>query len=333
MLRRLAVLAVIGTLAMAAGLWPGGRAAAQDEETVAPEGLAGQTAFQPVATVNDDVITAFDLDQRMRLMTILGAQAPNNQALASQALDELIEDKLRLQAGEREGLAPNDETFERGVNFFASQLELTPESFVSAALERGVTRQAIDDMVSARVIWREVVTQRFLTRIEPGEAEIDAEIALANQRGRTAYRLREIGLPNAENGRGEAATEALAERLYRELSAGGDFVSAVDRHSRAPSRAEDGMIGWVMERDLPPQYSAEIAPLEVGGVTRPLPVPGGFTLLQVADKRVEEGGGLDPADPELRERVRESLTARRLERLAQGLLQELRRDALIEVRR
>ena len=59
-------------------------------------------------------------------------------------------------------------------------------------------------------------------------------------------------------------------------------------------------------------------------------MPGGLSLLQLVEKR-ETGQNL-AANPELRERVRGQLIQRKSTRLAEGLLQEMRRDALIEVR-
>jgi len=55
-----------------------------------------QTAFRPVAVVNDSVITVYDLTQRAQLMGLLGFPAANQEALQSAALDRLVEDRLKL---------------------------------------------------------------------------------------------------------------------------------------------------------------------------------------------------------------------------------------------
>jgi peptidyl-prolyl cis-trans isomerase SurA len=293
---------------------------------------AAQTPFQPVATVNDSVITAFDLDQRMRILAAGAAETADTQALRNRALDQLIDDRLRLQAGERAGLEPSPDIVEAGVRLLAEQSGTTPETFRAGLREQGVTDQALDDMVAARMIWREVARSRFGDRVEPGEAEIDAEIALRNEGRTVSLRLAEIGLPSGADGRGPEETRALARRLSRELAAGGDFAAAVARHSRAPSRENGGEIGWVPVANLPPAIASRLSGVPVGGVAQPLEVEGGFSILKVLDRRVE-GGGVDADNPELRDRVRQRLVGERIGRLAQGLLQELRRDALIEIRR
>jgi peptidyl-prolyl cis-trans isomerase SurA len=291
-----------------------------------------QTPFRPVATVNESLITAFDVDQRARMMAMLGAQAESEQALASMALDRLIEDRLKLEAAEDVGLEPTSEIVEQGVATMAGQVGVSPQEFRARLAEQGITEQAITDMVASQMLWREVVRERFRGRIEFGEAEIDAEIALAAEGRASRLRLQEIGLPLEGSGRTPEETRALADRLYRELSAGGDFAAAVRRHSRAPSVENGGNVGWVDAADLPPRLASVLARVEPGAVAPPQEVQGGITLLRVLERERVAAEEADPQDPELRERVRRELTSRRLELLAQGLIQELRRDAMIELR-
>ncbi|MCL5777435.1 peptidylprolyl isomerase [Limibaculum sp. FT325] len=293
---------------------------------------AQQTIFRPVAVVNDQAITGYDLQQRMQILQTLGVSTASPEALRTAALDQLIEDRLKLQEGKRLGLSANPETIEQARADMAERLGTTPDALSALLSAQGIGEGAVEDMLAADAVWREVVRARFARRLEPGEAEIEAELSLLQGRGVTSWQVREIGLPSAENQRGEEATRELAERIIAEVRAGADFETLVQRYSRAPSAQSRGNVGWVTERNLPPQLAGALSGLEPGGVTAPLPVPGGFSILQVVDRRVETPQGLDPSDPELRERVRRGLMAQQSARLSEGLLQELRRDALIELR-
>jgi parvulin-like peptidyl-prolyl isomerase len=81
---------------------------------------------------------------------------------------------------------------------------------------------------------------------------------------------------------------------------------------------------------MPPELRQTLAQLEVGQVSPPLPVAGGLSILKLVDKR--QTAGTPAAEPRSREEVRNALITERSDRLAEGLLQEMRRDALIEVR-
>lgn len=294
----------------------------------APAAIA-QTPFAPVAVVNDDVITGYDLDQRMRLIRLF-ARGGDDQALQQAALDQLVEDRLKLQAGERLGIAAGDELIAEALETFATTRQTTPEALRAAAAKAGVSDLALRDLVAADAVWREVVRGRFLGRVEPSAGEVDAEIGLIGQGGgTTAYRLQEIGLP-VRQGR-EAETKALADRLYAELAAGGDFAAAVRQHSRAPTAAQDGNLGWVQGSQIPPGLAQSLDGLQPGQVTPPVRVPAGFSIVKLLERSEAGAGGTD-VSPEARERVRAKMIDTRLGRLAEGLMQELRRDALIEIR-
>ncbi len=295
---------------------------------VAP--ASAQTLFRPVAVVNDSAITGFDLAQRAQILVALGFASASPDALRAEALDQLVEDRLKLQAGEQIGITRSREIVEVGVEEFARQQNLSADEYRTLMATQGVTNQALEDMVAAEIIWIQVVRARFASRVQPGEAEIDAELELIQRRGSFDYRIQEIGLPLESDGRTEAQTRALGEQLYNELNAGGGFDEAVRKYSRAPSAATGGNVGWVTTQRMPPVLLQALSELEVGGVSRPLPVAGGLSLIKVLERRSSGQAAL--VDAETRERIRENLINQRSERLAEGLLQEMRRDALIEVR-
>ncbi len=291
-----------------------------------------QTMFRPVAVVNDSAITGFDLAQRAQILITLGFKAASPDALRAASLERLIEDRLKLQEGARLGLSADLDSINIGIEEFAKRSGISANEFRTVMSTQGVTELALDDMVSAEVVWRQVVRGRFLRRVEPGEAEIEADIALMQERAGISYRVTEIGLPVGESGRSEAENTALAEKLYNELSAGGDFSAAVRKYSRSPSAARGGDVGWVSTLQMPPDLASTLSVLSPGQVARPFQVAGGVSILKLIDKRVDAADTLDANDPELRNRVRNRLANQRTARLAEGLLQELRRDAHIELR-
>ena len=291
-----------------------------------------QTMFRPVAVVNDSAITGFDLAQRAQILVVLGFTAASSDALRAESLERLVEDRLKLQEGARLGLSANAEGINNGIEEFAKRSGLSADEFRTVMSTQGVTELALNDLVSAEIVWRQVVRGRFLRRVEPGEAEIDAEIALMQERAGVSYRVAEIGLPVGELGRSDAETKALADKLYNSLNAGGDFAAAVREYSRAPSAARGGDVGWVSTLQMPPDLASVLSTLSPGQIARPFQVAGGISILKLVEKRIDATDTLDANDPELRNRMRNRLANQRTARLAEGLLQELRRDAHIELR-
>ncbi|MEM0944191.1 MAG: SurA N-terminal domain-containing protein, partial [Pseudomonadota bacterium] len=186
-----------------------------------------QSAFKPVAVVNDSAVTGYDLAQRERILGVMGFSAPSQEAISRQALQSLIEERLKVQEAERLGIELSDEMVTAGLSELAQRFNLTPISFRERMQADGVTPQAIDDLIGAEALWREVIRARFLRRSEPSEAAIDAELSfIGTDAGR--FRMRELRIPVAE---GANATEVTQEvnQVFAELQNGLPIEQAIAR--------------------------------------------------------------------------------------------------------
>ncbi|MEM9043433.1 MAG: peptidylprolyl isomerase [Pseudomonadota bacterium] len=293
---------------------------------------AQQTAFKPVAVVNESVITGYDLAQRAQLLAIMEARGRPPEQLRRQALETLIVDRLKVQAGTAVGLSPTEEVVTLGFELFAQQNGREPDELRAQLNGDGISNQAIDDFVAAETIWREVVRARFLTRAEPSESRIEEELRLSANLTNTSYRLKEIGIRlTGDPSQDRAKREGVIE-LYNSLQRGGDFDTAVREISETPSAARGGDLGWVPGSRLSAEMVRDLNRLEIGQVTRPVAVQGGVAILQLVARRAEGEQNEITASEQEREQVRQRLLSEEVNRLAEGFLQEIRRDALIEIR-
>lgn len=244
--------------------------------------------FAPVITVNGRPITGFELEQRLRFLTIIGAQG-DLPALAEQAL---IEDRVRLDEAERQGIEPTAEQVMAGMTEFAGRANLTPEQFVEAVGQAGVEAETFRDFVRAGLVWREVVRARFEGRVTVSDAEIDRALSVTVDRGAGPRVLvSEIIIPG--DGARISASRRKAERLAEALAEGASFASLAEANSAAPSRLDGGALGWMPLTNLPGNVRAALLQLGEGQVTPPLPVPGGVGLFQL--RGLEEGGEIQPS--------------------------------------
>ena len=142
-----------------------------------------QNLFAPAIRVNDQVITGFELQQRARMLTLF--RAPGNpQQLAR---EQLIEDRLKLDAAETAGLVLEDADVQVGMEEFASRAGMTAEQFLRALDGAGVAEQTYRDFVKAGIAWRELISARFAPRVSVNETDVDrARIALGGGSGGAA---------------------------------------------------------------------------------------------------------------------------------------------------
>lgn len=260
--------------------------------------------FSPAITVNDSVITEYELDQRVRFLTLLGAPG-DVRALAER---DLINDRLRMQAARELGITLNEQQIRVGMEEFASRVNLTPEQFIEAIGQGGVAPETFRDFVQAGLVWRDVVRARFLPRVSISDSEIDRAMSLPAQRGAgPRVLLSEIILPvTAAN---QADQRDLALQLAGQIRTESQFAEAARSYSAAPSRENGGRIGWIPLTNLPPQVRQVILQMRNGQVSPPIPVGNAIAIfrlrgIQNADKiapgaiSVEYAQVLLPADRE-----------------------------------
>jgi peptidyl-prolyl cis-trans isomerase SurA len=279
--------------------------------------------YAPAITVNDGVITLYDIDQRMRLLGALGAGGD----LRKLAVEQLTEDRVKLQAADELGIELPEGAIQAGLDEWAIQRGLTVEDVQQVLGARQIDAQTMDDFVESGMVWREVLNIRFRARSTPSEADLDAALELAATQPVEMLSLAEIAMPFAE--RGEAETQAVADSLYRQLAAGADFAALARQYSRSPTGANGGRLEPVPANRLPPTFRTEVLLLRPGQVTRPVPISGGLAIIKLVSVAQVRPDSVDAADPAVREELRQRLFSERITSFGQGYLQELLGDAII----
>lgn len=294
--------------------------------SAAPVMASAQSSFAPVTVVNDKIITHFDLDQRTRYIATL-VNAPVNDQVRARALQDLVDQRLKIQAAETYGVTPSDSEIDGGWRQFASDLGTTPDALRGRLNAAGVADETIRRGIAADVGWINLIRGRFGSRAAPTEAEIDAEIALVgNSTGQQAetytYTLSQLVIPLASDAPEEtrAVARAQAEEARDRVASCTD-VEAV----KSDYAAGSGPIGSGQLSQLPPPIAEALASATRGFVTAPIRVDAGYTVVVVCDRT----GG---PSQQVREQVRSTLANSRIERFAEGYLQDLRRNAVVEQR-
>ena len=242
---------------------------------------AAQSLFTPVARVNDSVVTAYELEQRTRFLTLLNAPGD----VRADALDRLIEERLQLQAADRQDVTVTEEELLAGMEEFAGRANLGVEEFVRALEEAGVAEETFRDFVLAGLAWRGVVRERFGPVAEPDALDLERAASEVAPQAGVRVLLSEIVLPTTTPAATAQARERAAE-LSR-ISSIDAFSAAARRYSAAPSAERGGRVDWIPLANLPPAVASEVLTLRPGEVTPPVPVGNAVAVFQL--RAIEEG--------------------------------------------
>ncbi|MBY6055073.1 peptidylprolyl isomerase [Leisingera daeponensis] len=240
-----------------------------------------QNLFTPAITVNDEVITRYELEQRARFQAAL--RVPGDPL--ETAREELINDRLKLEVLKQAGIELSDEDVTAGMEELAGRANLSLNEFLTALQQQGVDPQTLRDFTKIGLGWREYTRARFLSRARPTPEEIDRAMGSAGT-GSVQVLLSEFIVPiNEQNA---AQVEELIEQVSR-LKSYDSFAAAASQYSAAASRNEGGRLPWMPLTKLPPQLQEIVLALKPGEISEPLPLQNAVALFQMRGVREVEG--------------------------------------------
>lgn len=259
----------------------------------APVRAAPQSPFSlsdgVVASVNDRIITGFDLRQRI-LMTIAMTQVqPTPEtfpALQQQALNDLIDERLQAQEiAKFEQLRISDEEVDREIATMAREVGASPDDYVRFLTEAGIQYPAFRESIRTRLAWSDLTVGRFRDRAKVSRSQVDQVMRqMTESATKPQYLIGEIYLDAARvGGMQEAVTGA--RQLVQQMVQGAPFQAVARQFSSAPSAARNGDAGWVVQGSVQPALQAALDVLEVGQLSNPIPVDGGVYIIYMRDKR------------------------------------------------
>jgi peptidyl-prolyl cis-trans isomerase C len=96
------------------------------------------------------------------------------------------------------------------------------------------------------------------------------------------------------------ANAADADAVKKLLASGGSFEAlAMQRSTDAATRFNGGDLGYFTIDVMPQTYDAALKTAKPGQIVGPFPVDGGFALVKVEDRRVEQPITLEAARPQI----------------------------------
>lgn len=236
--------------------------------------LSAQGLFSPVITVNDDVITKYELNQRVSMLGALGARGD----LRDQAIDGLIGDRVRVAEANALGVVATDAQVDKALEDFAARNGQSLDGALGTLSAKGVSKETLRDFVTSNFVWQSLIRQRFGGGTSVSDAEVDAALAATGESTNLRVLVSEIVLPLIEGQ--EEEIRKLAQDISK-LRTQDEFANAAKQFSVAGSRADGGKLDWIPLSNLPPALRPVLLPLAIGEVSDPLELPNAVALFQM----------------------------------------------------
>jgi peptidyl-prolyl cis-trans isomerase SurA len=230
-------------------------------------------------TVNGTPITDVQISQRLALMKLEHREGEKA------AVDELVNEALETQEAKRLGFDVSDADIDTAVLQLARNLKLSVTNLDKVLTDNGVGMQTLRDRLRANVAWSKVSASAISAKVTVSEADIDKEAkAKLTPENSYDYILKEV-LFLTTSGAGSAAKRTAEANQYRKSFTGcPDAVQLSLSYTDAAVRD----VGRRHATQFPDAIAAELAGLNVGGITKPRVTADGVSMLVVCSKEVSQ---------------------------------------------
>ena len=293
----------------------------------APAG-AREYSNRVIAVINGDIITKFELNQRMRpfLDQIKGkelneAEQEAVRGLQKKMLDQMIDDILLEQEIEKIDIEVTEAEIENRIRTMRQKLDAQGQTLDDFLSLEGYDLEELKSRIRDEILKHKLVgfwvRRKVVVTREEIENYYEENKAEYQRERRVAVRL----IVPAES----QPTDELRRRIVQgELS----FDEAADIYSQGPGVGEGGYIGFLNWKDLAPEWKDALSGLESGDISRPFVTQGREALLQVVEIESGEAPPLEEVREEIKDEIFEKKYSERLDEYIGGL----REKAVIDIK-
>ena len=278
-----------------------------------------------VVVVNGEPVTQFDIDQRSKLIQLSTQNTPPRQ----QVLDELIDEKLKIQLLRRYVIPDIDKDVENALTNMARRLRASPKQFTDQLARAGVMPETLKSRIKAEIVWSQIIRGRYQSSFQFSDKDINARLQSSNPEATNVtgydYTLRPIlfvvprgSPPSAFEARKKEA-EAFRNR-FQSCDESVPYARALPFVAvRAPVVKSSS--------DLPQALREVLEKTEIGRLTAPEVTQQGIEVYALCGKKPSDADNV-PA----KKQIRDQLFKETFERLGKQYLKEIRSQAMLEYR-
>lgn len=247
-----------------------------------------------VAVVNQDLVTAVELERRQAIIRQAALRAgqpvPAPAALRSQALENLIEERVIVTHARDLGWRISDPEIDRAVASVAAQNQMTVEQLRDRLQIEGLDMTRFRAQLRDQIAVERTREQEVIGRIVVSEDDVDREFTAQRDaaRANAEVNVAQILVAVAEGTSGAALAERRqrAEQALARVRGGEDFAKVAREISDDESRERGGELGLRPPERLPDLFVDAVRGLEVGQVAAaPVRSGAGFHVLKLVERK------------------------------------------------
>jgi len=291
------------------------------------------TSNKIIANIDDQIISSFELKNRVKTILFLGGQELNQSNVnktKNEAMRYLINSKLKKK--EINNFKIEIEETQR-VRDYLSRLSSQFNTNITG-LKKEFNNSGIDfelflentkiDFAWQKLIYK-IYNNKLIANIDKGEIEKELNLIIKEQKNIIEYKLAEIEILIEK----DKDVNELVNEIKNQISVIG-FENTAIKFSSSSSALEGGNLGWISEKSLSNKIRVIIKPLKVDSISKAIIQPNSILFLKLLNKRKMniENINLD----EIRQKIIADRQNELLNLFASSHLSKIKNKALIQIK-
>lgn len=278
-----------------------------------------------VAVVNGEIISSQDIQNRTNAFLMTTGIPMNKQTknmINQRVLHSAVDEKIKLQAAEKNNIEVSEKDIDASIKVFEKNNKIPAGGLKNILKEANVSNESFRTQMKSDIAWLRLIRNKMRSEGNITQKEIEKAIEDAKKDLSTPkFQISEIFIKKAK------AKDI--QNLVDNLRQDNRFELYAMQFSDSASASNGGNLGWVNEGKLDPKLEKAIKNLKPGQITDAILLNDGYYIMKLNQRfDPKKDKPVFPTEKEMRA----FLSNQKMENFAQKYLQDLRQNAVIEIR-
>ena len=235
-----------------------------------------------IVKVEDEIITNYDLKNKILITLILANQEINQQnidELKKAVLDQLINLKLKKMELSKYKIKKD----EGRINSYLKSISGNNiQNFKNKFFENNLDFELFLDEVDTEIRWQQLIYTLYGKKIDINEATIDVEVEkIIKERSNVEeFELYEIEI----NSKLDVPEKQIIEDILKKINTIG-FENSALNFSASTTSSQKGYLGWINGKTLSKEIYLILSKMKIGEVSKPIKKQNNILFLKLNNKR------------------------------------------------
>ncbi len=257
--------------------------------------VSGEVCNRIVAVVNDDVVTLYELNERIKELTgaePLDLETQNAEAFfdaRKKVLDLLIDEKIAQDKIKELGFEVSSRGVDAAIEKIKESNQWTHEDLAAFLESKGMNfdqyRKTVKKEIEQGRLIEFEVKSKIIVSDEAIKQYYDDHIDEFKKTDEVRIGLILLEAENPSDPDPGGSLVSKAEQIAHQLKQGEDFTELARRFSQGPNAEDGGDLGYIRTSQIDPKLKKVVDGMKVGSVSDPIITQTGIQFIKVIDKK------------------------------------------------